>query len=189
MSEQSSFILPGTTDFLNPEQVNKIHSYADVDTGVRALHHTLGRGAFQAAPGTHEHYKTGWSPWLKYTNFSPHTSLSDYGGSWGTGIYGRYSFDKSQIQFTGMCKVITASVPFNQWVMTCPADWPRPKCNKMWAGQCSRYNSGTPVEDYCRIDLSTSGAINVLPAQGDSIPVGAWFGFGGLATFDLTIGN
>lgn len=80
MSEQSSFITPGTTDFLNPEQVNKIHSYADVDTGVRSLHHTLGHGPYQAAPGNHQHTRktsTAGSPYIGGGNPYVHTNLTN----------------------------------------------------------------------------------------------------------------
>lgn len=35
--------------------VNKYHEHSDVDSGTEAQHHTLGRGAMQAAPGNHNH--------------------------------------------------------------------------------------------------------------------------------------
>lgn len=35
--------------------VNQLHLSADTDTGVTAIHHTLGPKAFQASPGNHRH--------------------------------------------------------------------------------------------------------------------------------------
>jgi hypothetical protein len=35
--------------------VNKYHESSDVDSGSEAQHHTLGKGAMQAAPGNHDH--------------------------------------------------------------------------------------------------------------------------------------
>ena len=40
---------------LNPDKVNELHSYDDVDSSDEAHHHTLGRGIRQAAAGNHTH--------------------------------------------------------------------------------------------------------------------------------------
>jgi hypothetical protein len=37
------------------EEVNKFHGNSDSDSAVTALHHTLGIGANQSSPGTHNH--------------------------------------------------------------------------------------------------------------------------------------
>ena len=40
----------------NPKfEVTKTHLDADTDSGITAIHHTLGHGAFQASPGSHRH--------------------------------------------------------------------------------------------------------------------------------------
>jgi hypothetical protein len=46
-----------------PLQVKFFHKFADTDSGDVALHHTLGPGDGQAAPGTHKH-DGGDSPFL-----------------------------------------------------------------------------------------------------------------------------
>ena len=45
------------TDFdnLSSEDVSKIHHKADTDGSDLAVHHTLGPGRYQAAPGNHDH--------------------------------------------------------------------------------------------------------------------------------------
>lgn len=37
------------------ESVNHFHTNSDVDTGIKAQHHTLGKRRFQASPGDHIH--------------------------------------------------------------------------------------------------------------------------------------
>lgn len=45
------------------EEVDDFHTNADVDTRIESIHHTLGPGATQAAPGNHLH-DGGTSPLL-----------------------------------------------------------------------------------------------------------------------------
>lgn len=45
------------------EEVEDFHTNADVDTRIESIHHTLGPGASQAAPGNHLH-DGGTSPLL-----------------------------------------------------------------------------------------------------------------------------
>lgn len=45
------------------EEVEDFHTNADVDTRIESIHHTLGPGATQAAPGNHLH-DGGTSPLL-----------------------------------------------------------------------------------------------------------------------------
>jgi hypothetical protein len=39
----------------DPITVREFHTFSDVDSGKEALHHTLGMGPNQAAPGSHTH--------------------------------------------------------------------------------------------------------------------------------------
>jgi hypothetical protein len=47
---------------LPAEEINSLHIKSDVDTAWNAQHHTLGKGAHQAAPGNHTHADSGVSP-------------------------------------------------------------------------------------------------------------------------------
>lgn len=46
-------------DKVSPEDVRRFHQAADTNAGTRALHHSLGPGATEAAPGNHEHRLIG----------------------------------------------------------------------------------------------------------------------------------
>lgn len=176
----------GAIDLRTLEAFRDVHTYSDKDQGVDSLHHTLGYLPYQAAPGNHKHYTNDYSRWFKYTELAPAPFLVDYGGEWGSGIYARYSLDRTHLEFTGMVKV-TQTVAFGTAVMTLPAQFPKPKTNKMAAGGCTRATGG--VEEYCRIDIRSNGILVVLPGQSDGIFNGGWFGFMGLVVIDCTVGN
>ena len=46
---------PSALDSLSAEQVEKLHKNADTDVRRESIHHTLGPGPVQAAPGNHRH--------------------------------------------------------------------------------------------------------------------------------------
>lgn len=51
----------------SPEEVNAFHLNSDKDASPLALHHTLGRGPTQAAPGNHTHNGKD-SPFIDFNN-------------------------------------------------------------------------------------------------------------------------
>lgn len=53
-------ILPGDPGFAVADEVNKFHSYDDLNKSPQAHHHSLGHGANEAAAGNHSHIDTAW---------------------------------------------------------------------------------------------------------------------------------
>lgn len=152
MSE-SPFILPGSKEFLSAEQINKLHAYSDKDTSPAALHHTLGRGANQAASGAHVH----WLPWITLAamGWSPFSGLGDLSGSYLGGMI-RRTVDGTNVEMVGTLKGNTAWA-IGQWIFTIqpPYKPPAGKTEILVGG----HDSGG-AQSYARFDIQGSnGAV------------------------------
>lgn len=149
------------------------HERSDKDFALDSLHHTLGKGAFQAAPGNHKH-GVEWGPWIPWVaaggTFA--SNITPYPG-WREPSC-RISNDGVSVQLRGLIQVITTAYTASANIASLPAKY-APKENEIFA---SGTDTGA-VQQFARININNSSGV-MLVTSSTAMAVGAYLTFSGI---------